>query len=133
MSKIRLKMGYCPLCGNAKDKPIVGGLCQYHYWQTKKKPIERKPTKISPVSKSRAAALEKYRRLRDEYFKEHPICEFPGCNSTKVTLHHMRGRIGSFLTNKKYFKSLCWPHHRYVEDHPSEAKKLGLSLKKLES
>lgn len=84
-----------------------------------------------PVSKNRQEALAKYRRLRDKYFLENPICEFPGCGSKEITLHHAKGRIGSFLTDKRYFKSLCWPHHQYVEEHPNEAKRLGLSGNKI--
>lgn len=124
---MKLKTGYCHQCGNIEPKPIIGELCQYHYWRAKKKPILSKPVKISSASKNRRAALERYRRLRDKYFEEHPVCEFPGCNSKEITLHHSRGRIGSFLTDKRYFKSLCWPHHQFVEENPSEAKKLQLS------
>lgn len=122
-----MKMGYCPICGNTEPKPIVGGFCQYHYWTSKKKPLERKPVKIPKVSAKQLDNLKKYRRARDKYFEEYPICEFPGCNSNKVTLHHSRGRVGSFLCDKRYFKSLCWPHHQWCEENPIEAKKLGLS------
>jgi hypothetical protein len=88
---------------------------------------------IAPVSKNRQQALAKYRRLRDKYFEEHPMCEFPGCNSHKITLHHKRGRIGAFLTDKRYFCSLCAKHHRWVEENPAEAKRMGLSDSRLEN
>lgn len=92
-----------------------------------------KPRKaIAKVSKNRTEALSKYRRLRDKYFQEYPICEFEGCTSTRITLHHMRGRIGSFLTDKRYFKSLCQKHHKFVEEHPEEAKKMNLSQSRLD-
>lgn len=96
------------------------------------KPIQTPSKSINKVSKNRQAALKVYRRVRDKFLLEHPKCMFPGCNSLEVTLHHGHGRLGSFLTNKKYFKSLCWPHHQYIEEHPEEAKKLGLSYSRLE-
>lgn len=91
-----------------------------------------KPFRIKPVSKKRTEALKRYRRLRDKYFEEHPICEFPGCQSTKITLHHKRGRIGAFLTDKRHFCSLCLHHHRFCEENPLESYKLGLSNNRLE-
>lgn len=94
------------------------------------KVIRSKP--IANFSKSRVEALKKYRRLRDKYFIEHPICEFPDCTSKNITLHHSRGRIGCFLTDKRFFKSLCPKHHRFVEENPTEAQKLGLSQKRLD-
>jgi hypothetical protein len=98
--------------------------------QTNKAPA--KPFKIRPVSAIRLEALKKYRRLRDKYFEEHPVCEFPGCSSRRITLHHAAGRCGSFLTNKKFFKSLCQKHHMFVETNPLEAQKMGLSVKRLD-
>lgn len=95
------------------------------------KPI-KKSKPISPISSKRKEALKRYRRLRDKYFSDHPICEFPDCTSTKITLHHMCGRIGAFLTDKRHFKSLCIKHHRWAEENPVEAIKLGLSKKRLD-
>jgi len=88
------------------------------------KPNPRK--QISPISEKMYENLAKYRRLRDKYFIEKPICEFPGCKSKKITLHHKRGRIGAFLTDKRYFCSLCPKHHTFVNENPDEALKLGL-------
>lgn len=108
------------------------GYCMFHWRMNigakiiKKSPIKPKKASISPISKSRYEALKKYRRLRDKYFEEHPICEFPDCNSKNITLHHKRGRIGSFLTDKRHFCSLCVKHHIWVNEHNDEALKMGL-------
>lgn len=88
---------------------------------------------IAKISKNRIEALKIYRRKRDKFFEENPVCMFPGCSSRKITLHHGRGRVGSFLTDKRWFKSLCWPHHKYCEENPSEAIKLNLSYKRLDN
>lgn len=93
---------------------------------------EGKPFKIiKPVSGKQAARLRKYRIARDEYFKENPVCEYPGCSSRNITLHHGAGRIGDLLFDKRWFKVLCGGvngHHTWAELHPEEAKAIGLSF-----
>jgi hypothetical protein len=89
----------------------------------------RKP--IKKVSEKMYDNLAKYRRLRDKHFQEYPVCQFPGCLNKKITLHHAKGRVGAFLTDKHYFKSLCPKHHTFVEENPTEAQRLGLSFKRL--
>ena len=130
---IKHKTGLCPDCNDAKEVPLIAGKCSSHYWKSRAK-IKGKSSKkhyaIAPVSKKRLEALKKYRRIRDKFLAENPKCMYPGCNSGKVTLHHGKGRIGSFLTDKRFFKALCWPHHDYIERHPAEAKKLGLSYER---
>lgn len=98
------------------------------------KPLQSNKTSkpISPISNKRKEALKRYRRLIDKYFLDHPVCEYPDCSSTNITLHHQRGRIGAFLTDNRYFKSLCGKHHRWVEENPTEAIKIGLSIKRLD-
>lgn len=91
--------------------------------------LKHKPaTKIKPVSDTELKRLSKYRKARAEHFKEHPYCQYPGCTSPHITLHHGAGRIGDLLWNKRYFKSLCAPHHRWVEENATEAKSLKLSF-----
>lgn len=130
-STIKTKIGQCPECSPGVEKPLISGKCQYHYWQGKKKPLP-KPTKpIRPRSKKRERQEIKYRNARKKYLEQHLVCEFPGCGCTDVTLHHMRGRIGSLLHDKRYFKALCWPHHEWAERHPKEAKQMRLSLNRV--
>lgn len=93
--------------------------------------IQKRPP-ITPISDKKAKQLVEYRKVRDEYFKEHPTCEFLGCYKTNITLHHMAGRTGDLLTDKRYFKSLCLKHHQWVEENPEKAKKLGLSTTRLD-
>jgi hypothetical protein len=133
------KCSQCPYVGGLfKSNPPLCKNCAMVYNATNKDKIatkvciKAKHYVIPKVSKNRQEALKTYRRRRDNYFKEHPICEFPDCNSKNITLHHMKGRIGAFLTDKRYFKSLCAKHHRYVEENPLEAFKLGLSVKRLD-
>ena len=119
------------------------GLCPQHWRNVYGKPIFHHPKlkqtegngvakPIKAISDKQAKRLAKYRIARDEYFKEQPVCEFPGCCSTDITCHHSAGKIGSLLWNKKYFKSLCWPHHKFCEENPTKAKELNLSVDRLD-
>jgi hypothetical protein len=95
--------------------------------------VKVKPKKgIAPISEKMQSNLAKYRRLRDAYFKEHPVCEFPGCASKNITLHHKKGRCGALLTDKRNFCSLCLQHHTFVNENPTEALKLGLVINRLD-
>jgi hypothetical protein len=82
---------------------------------------------IKKVSSSQLKKLALYRIVRDEYLAEHPVCEYPGCNCTNVSVHHKAGRIGSYLINKDFFCSLCDPHHRFAEENTILSKAMGLS------
>ena len=127
MGNIKLKQGYCPDCGNTEPKPLVAGYCQFHYWQSKKKPIVFKPKKISSFSQKKQKELATYRVLRDKYFKENPICEFKDCNSTEIDLHHKKSRK-YHLCDVSIFMSLCRKHHNWVHENDKEARELGYIL-----
>lgn len=99
--------------------------------KSKKESIVKPKVKIKQFSDKKIKELAVYRKERDKYFKDHPICEFPECQSTDIQLHHSRGRCGSLLTDSSYFKSLCDTHHKFIENHPLIAKQLGLSADRL--
>lgn len=107
-------------------------MCSWCYDKQRKKTHLKKTSKpIKKYSKTSLDKLRRYRKVRDKYLEENPICQYPGCKSREVTLHHARGRIGSFLTDKRWFKSLCWKHHQEIELNPALAYKLGLSFSRL--
>lgn len=83
-------------------------------------------------SDKRAKQEREYRKLRDKFLQDNPVCMFPECQSEHVTLHHARGRIGNLLTDVSNFRSLCPEHHQFVELNPDVAKEWGLSLSRLE-
>jgi hypothetical protein len=86
---------------------------------------------IKKVSDKRKIENAEYKELRDAYMKANPICEYPDCTHKSKDLHHAAGRVGNFLTDTLFFKALCRPHHIWVEEHPIEAKMLGLSFSRL--
>ena len=86
---------------------------------------------IKNVSDKKLIELKEYRIVRDRYLKENPVCEFEGCGSREVELHHKKGKVGKLLVDPRYFCSLCRNHHRYIEENPILAKELGLSVDRL--
>lgn len=78
----------------------------------------------------RQAQVREYNKKRDAFLEANPICMAPGC-SQPSTLHHAKGKIGDDLTNEEHFRNLCWPHHKYVEEHPEWAKERGYSISRL--
>lgn len=145
---IKTKLNECSICGKTKviwkAKTLAHGPMCVNCWSAYKAsegshnqpsiPIVTKKKKsfyISPLSAKKARQLIEYRKIRDEYFREHPRCEFLGCYKTNITLHHMKGRVGGLLLDKRYFKSLCMKHHQWVELNPEQAKKMSLSLSRL--
>lgn len=131
------KLKVCDVCGKEKIlwksiPPTCKGCYYKHthsYALTNGKKV--KVYKIRPISETRAKQLAEYRIVRDKYLKEHPICEYPGCNKTNITLHHKKGRIRALLCDIKHFCSLCHEHHRFVEENPLQAKIMRLSENRL--
>jgi hypothetical protein len=94
------------------------------------KPLKKSRKPLSPVSEKQALKLKEYRLKRDKFLEENPVCMVEGCKG-KSELHHARGRIGENLTDVSTFRNLCRRHHQWVELHPEEARKLGLTENRL--
>ena len=45
-----------------------------------------------------------------------------------MSIHHAKGRNGSLLTDKRYFKPLCRAHHNWVHKNTKKAIEIGLSF-----
>ena len=89
------------------------GYCRYHQYlrEDKKKSTPKKRKLI-------------YRKVRDEYKLKNPICEFPGCRSKNIDLHH-KAKRGKNLSDPKYFMSVCRKHHEWIHYHPKESREMG--------
>lgn len=94
---------------------------------------ERRPKRNYTKRRTEIRAKEErlYIKLSKKFLEDNPVCQFPHCNSFDVTVHHAKGRKGKLLIDIRYFKSLCWIHHFYMEVHPAEAKEYGFSLNRL--
>jgi hypothetical protein len=133
------KCSQCPYIGGLyKSSPPLCRNCAMVYNATNKEKvatkvcIKAKRTKISPISDRQKKRLSDYRKVRDKFMSEHPMCEFNGCESKATDLHHKKGKVGDLLTDTRYFSALCRTHHSYIELHPILAQELGLSVKRLD-
>lgn len=88
----------------------------------------------NPISKIRKQRLKVYAQVRREYLRDNPFCECcneqgyldPRGRKIKATdIHHVRGKIGPLLIDKRFFKSVCRMHHNFIHLNPAGARVLG--------
>lgn len=80
----------CQSCARKTYKPIVTkyvftDMGEFNLKIAKSKANEeliKSRKAISPISKNMASKLDKYRKLRDQFFIDNPVCQFPLCKST---------------------------------------------------
>lgn len=85
---------------------------------------KRKP--IKKMSKKRSIENKEYLKIREQFLKDNPICAVTGNQATEI--HHMKGRIGSLLTDVRYFLPVSRIAHQKIEDNPVWALFQGYSL-----
>lgn len=98
-------------------------------------PLKKKFYRIPKVSEKRKAEKKEYDVLREAFLKEHPICECGRIECKRgpsTDVHHSKGRAGSLYLDTMFWKALSRACHRWVELNPIEAKKLGLSVNRIE-
>lgn len=89
-----------------------------------------KPTKskrIKPISDKQLIRLAEYRLLRDEYMKNHEICEVKGCSRLAQDLHHSRSRE-YYLNDVKVFLAVCRLCHTRIHSEDKWARDNGYLL-----
>ena len=99
------------------------------------KPIRRK-TPLRRVSKKRAKESRIYSAKRRAFLEAHPICgcgvqrhlfgELFVCQRRAVDVHHTKGRTGGNYLDEKTWLAVCRPHHIWIHNNPSKARKMGL-------
>ena len=136
-STIKVKTKPCKSCG-AIRKIYARGLCGGCYMQEQNEKQRDKiknspPKKRAPIKKfsnKMTKELAKYRKLRDEYMAEHPICEFKNCTSPSTDLHHKSGR-GPNLCNVDTFMAVCRKDHNWIHENDKEAREMGYLLTRI--
>lgn len=86
-----------------------------------------RPCRIKSVSDKKLVELKLYRQVRDKYLRDNPVCEFPGCSSREVELHHKKSRA-YHLCDESVFMSICRTHHRWIHDNDNQAREMGFLL-----
>ena len=132
---IKQKIGKCLDCPeDSPDKPLTAKRCNTHYWNYRS---SLKPVKIKdigkPIPKVSAKQLErlaKYRKARNEFMALNKTCQakLEGCAIKATDLHHLAGRLGDTLTDKKYFMALCRTCHNKIEDGGKWVYELGFKI-----
>lgn len=71
-STIKEKIGPCPMCSDNRDKPLIKGLCQVHYWSqaklkssSKKQEREIRSDGLADLVADLDIIFSRYIRLRD--------------------------------------------------------------------
>ena len=99
--------------------------------QRSTKPIARSPLKR--VSKKRAKENRMYLARATAFKLAHPKCEVwlplnltnPICEGFTQDIHHVFGR-GKYLLVESTWLPVCRACHRYIHDHPDQARTLNL-------
>ena len=129
---IERKKKKCNDCGEL-DYIFSKGRCKKCASLSYSKPKPKKQY-ISPISKKQASRLSEYRKVRDEFMKQHPLCQaniVKECGYYATDVHHMKGKIGEDLINAENFLAVCRQCHTYIEEHPEEAYSKGFSIKRI--
>ena len=88
---------------------------------------------IRAQSKARQKQLREYAIEAPAYLLAHPVCAAHSiiwgmsvimAHSNQV--HHKRGRIGTLLTDKRFWMAVCSKCHGWINAHPSQARERGL-------
>lgn len=86
------------------------------------------------LSKKRAAEMQVYARRRKRYLANNEYCEAKAnnlCSTLATQVHHKSGRVGRNLIDIGKFLAVCHNCHKWIEEHPKEAKERGFSLNRL--
>lgn len=67
-----------------------------------------------------------YRKKRDTFLHEHPICEFPECFAKSQDTHHAAGRTGKNYLDSSTWLAMCRNHHTWIHSHARAARVMGL-------
>lgn len=87
-----------------------------------------KPKRIPPMSKKRREDSKEYKTLR-EVFLIGKIC--PVTKQVATQVHHKKGRTGKLYLDVRYWLGVSAEGHKWIEEHPEEAKAKGYSLDRL--
>lgn len=117
-------MGYC-----SNNHYVSGDIC--HICDQRLKPEKVKPQGINKVSKKRAKELPEYSVKKKKFLAINSYCAvYP--NLLAVDIHHKKGTVGSLFLDERFFLPVSRLGHKWIEEHPEEAYKLGYSLLRLE-
>lgn len=113
-----LSMPECkhPTCGPTCRRPKK----QRKVYTIKRTALQRTAAKIKPVSKKRRGQFAEYGPKREQFLKEHPLCEIrspePGvCTHFATVIHHSNGKENERLNIVEDWFSSCAGCNVWIE------------------
>lgn len=92
---------------------------------------------IAKVSEKQGKLLKHYAKIRQKFLLN-KWCAYHGKPCLPTDIHHAMGRVGfaddqeiPLLVDVRYFVPVCREAHRWIEEHPKEAKEQGYSESRL--
>jgi hypothetical protein len=129
----------CSICGEFKPLERNGNCASCNALARKagRVKIPKEPTPIKKVSEKQSKLLTQYAKIRQKFLLN-KWCAYHGKPCLPTDIHHAMGRIGfaddkeiPLLLDTRYFVPLCRDAHRWIEEHPKEAKEQGYSYSRL--
>lgn len=99
------------------------------------KPKEQTVRPAKPIARrsdKRAEEERVYNQLRKIFLSDPKNKTCPVTKKPATEVHHKKGRVGKLLLDVRYWLAVSRDGHRWIEEHPDEAKELGYSLSRLE-
>lgn len=93
----------------------------------------RRSGQLRPRSPQTRERDRRYGQLHIVWFGDSPVCAAAGllpqveCSGIATDVHHTMGRSARYMLDVATWLRLCRPCHRWVTDHPAEARAAGLS------
>ena len=103
-------------------------------WYKKTPPKFPQQSMLLPAkSKKRAVLDQLYSVSRQQFLARNPFCNarLDGCTANATDIHHKAGRSKNYLDVLTWLP-VCRTCHQWIELHPLEAKKMGLSISRIQ-
>jgi hypothetical protein len=133
---IKPKLKTCAACGEERLiwKNFEGQKFCKDCWMQKAPPKQAQTSRlIKPVSDKRKPLDQLYSKMRKQFLDlpENATCraKLHVCLNTSrqdLTIHHSKGR-GKYYLDTTTWIPLCLSCHRWVEEHPADAKEMFLT------
>jgi hypothetical protein len=129
----------CPQCNEWKplERSGVCASCAAAIRKAERKKAPAASDPIAKVSQKQSKMLNQYAKIRQKFLLN-KWCAYHGKPCLPTDIHHAMGRVGfaddkeiPLLIDIRYFVPVCREAHRWIEEHPREAKEQGYSESRL--
>lgn len=86
--------------------------------------VLRRGKRLGPNNAQREARAQAYSVEKRDFLAVNRKCERCRFRDSE-DVHHVRGRSGALLLDKRWWEPLCRRCHRWIHDHPADARMQG--------